>query len=704
MIHGSYDLSLVALSLLVAMLASYTALDLADHIRLLRAAGLKRFCWLMGSAAAMGIGIWSMHFVGMLAFRMPMELGYDLRITINSLLIAVLVSGFALEVTAGEVLTRVRLGFGGVLMGLGVAAMHYTGMAAMRMRPGIQYRPGLVLASIGIAIVASWVALWIAFTLRGSERHILWQRCGAGLAMGLAIAGMHYTGMSAAVFRSGSVCGAHDQVSTGWLAFAVTCSTLCVLGLTLIFSMLDTRFYVQAYSMNAELEALNQRLLLLATEDSLTGLPNRSSLLERIERAMARAPEGAPGFTLMFMDLDGFKSINDSLGHSAGDRLLQAFSLQLRRAVRAQDTVARLSGDEFVVLLEDLGGAEKVTPIAEDVVQRMQQEFVIDETPLRVTVSIGIAIYPQDGASVEALLKNADAAMYDAKQSGRNTYRYFDVAMSKAADRTFLIHHGLTAALEKGQLSLHFQPKFGGPEQGMVGAEALIRWQHPELGAISPMDFIPAAERTGQIVPMGNWVIAEVCRHIRHWQHAQLPPVKIAINLSLEQLRQLDYVNKVRAITDAAGVAPESILFEITETAAMRDAELTAEVIRQFQLAGFEMAIDDFGTGYSSLAYLQRFRVNQLKIDRFFINGLDGPGGEGDAIVAAIIEMAHSLKMVVVAEGVETGDQLAQLKRLECDELQGFLLARPLSSGDFQDFLRGRMGPESFLEPVQDHR
>jgi diguanylate cyclase (GGDEF)-like protein len=700
--HGSYNIYLVGVSLLVVMFASYTALDLAGRIRLIRGTEKKRFLWLLGGAVAMGTGIWSMHFIGMLAFRMPIELGYDLQITGCSLLIAILISGFALDVVTRDELRRTRLGVGGVLMGLGVAAMHYTGMAALRMQPAISYNLGLFLTSIGIAIAASWAALWIAFTLRDSnQRYVFVKRCAAGFVMGLAIAGMHYVGMSAAIFRSESICGVTKGVSTTWLAFTVTGATLFVLTMTLLYSMLDAHYDLQAFRLKASLEKdrlnasladANERLLAMATEDALTGLPNRSSLIERIEVAIHAAQRSGNSFTLMFMDLDGFKTVNDSLGHTAGDKLLKAFSRQLVKGVRHEDTVARLSGDEFVVLLERIGRQQEVAPIAMGVLERMQQELVIDGTPLRLTVSIGIATYPQDGESVEELLKNADTAMYDAKQNGRNTYRFFNVGMSEAAARTLLIHSGLTEALEKRHLSLHFQPKFCGLKEEMVGAEALIRWEHPQLGDIPPLDFIPVAERTGQIVPIGNWVIGEACRYIKRWKQERLPAVKIAINLSREQLRQPDYVESVLAMVEAAGVEPAQIMFEITETVAMGDAALTADVICRFQRAGFDIAIDDFGTGYSSLAYLQQFRVKQLKIDRFFTDGLDRHGEEGYAMVSAIIALAHALEMVVVAEGVETGSQLSKLKELHCDEIQGFLLARPLSAGDFEGFMRSHPG------------
>jgi diguanylate cyclase (GGDEF)-like protein len=463
--------------------------------------------------------------------------------------------------------------------------------------------------------------------------------------------------------------------------------------MTLIYSMLDARYDLQEYrlkasqekaELNAVLADTNAKLLTMATEDALTGLPNRMSLIERVEDKIREAHCRNDSFAIMFMDLDGFKTINDSLGHTAGDSLLKAFSRQLLMAVRHGDTVARLSGDEFVVLLEHLNKHQEVSSFAEAILHRLQKEFLIDRTPLRVTASIGIAIYPYDGNSVEELLKNGDIAMYESKRRGRNTYRFFHPGMGEAAARTLVIHRTLAEALDNNNLSLQFQPKFRGSNREIAGAEALLRWEHPELGVILPTEFIPIAERTGLIIAVGNWVIRQVCRQIKRWKEGMVPIVKIAINLSQEQLLNVEYVDHVLEITAAEGVEPELILFEITESVAMRNPELAINMIDQFQGAGFDMAVDDFGTGYSSLAYLQQFRVKQLKIDRFFIEGLDKHGEEGFAIVSAIIALAHALNMVVVAEGIETPTQLAKLKRLHCDELQGFLLAPPLSPEDLE--------------------
>jgi diguanylate cyclase len=687
---STYNLFLVALSLLVAMLASYTTLDLAARIRVLETTGVRRFFWLLGGAAAMGTGVWSMHFIGMLALRMPMEMGYDIRITALSLVIAILSSGLALHIVTSSELSRRRLIVGGVMMGLGIAAMHYTGMAAMRMPLTVTYTPWLFVTSIGIAISASWAALWITFTLRDStQHHVLIKRFGAGLVMGVAIAGMHYTGMSAAIFRACAGCRNTNSVNANWLAFVVTATTVFILAVTLIVSVLDTRFDERTSQMNDSLEKANKQLLSLATEDTLTGIPNRNAFMEHAESAIARCRMSKRPFTIMFMDMDGFKTINDSLGHLSGDKLLQAFSRHLIRSVRRDDVVARLGGDEFVMLLDGMGERDAIERVARGVLGRMQDDFCIDGVPLRVTASIGIASYPKDGETVEALLRGADLAMYEAKHKGRNTYRFFETTMSEAAARILQIYRDLGVALERDEISLVFQPKFGMGRE-LVGAEALIRWRHPEMGDIPPLEFIAVAEQTGQIMRISDWTIREVCRQVKQWDAAGLAPVKIAINLSPEQLRQPDFVEHVQAILTDWAVRPERIMFEITETMAMQDAEIVAVVIHRFQDAGFDIAIDDFGTGYSSMAYLQQFRVKQLKIDRFFTSGLDDEGVEGETIVSKIIELAHSLGMVVVAEGVETSSQFNKLKELDCDEIQGYLMARPLRPRDFEEFVRGQ--------------
>ncbi|GAB2902375.1 EAL domain-containing protein [Paraburkholderia jirisanensis] len=684
---SSYNPALVALSIAVATLASYTALDLAGRISLL-AAARQRHRWLAGGAAAMGVGIWSMHFIGMLAFSLPIPLGYDLPITGASLGIAIVVSYFALAVVTQRALTPRRLVGGGILMGFGIAGMHYCGMAAMRMTPALHYHPGLFAASLAIAIGASLAALWIAHTLRdSSQRRILAKRIGAAAVMGAAIAGMHYTAMGAADFPPGAICGAltgadpsvASSANTQWLATTVILFTFGILVVTLVLSRLDVRATFLAGSVTT----LNNQIVRLATFDTLTGLLNRASLTERIERAIHVSRARNTLFAILFMDLDGFKTINDSLGHAFGDEVLKAFAQHLQQCVQASDTVARLGGDEFVILAEDLATPQDATQLAETILTRMRHGIVADGQPLQVMPSIGVALFPQDGETVDTLLRHADAAMYEAKRDGRSTYRFFEARMNEAALRTLKIQRALHEGIGKGYFSLHFQPKFRSENGAVAGAEALIRLDHPEIGQLAPMDFIPIAERSGQIVQIGYWVVRETCRQIRRWRAAGLPPLKVAVNLSPRQMQQQDLVDALLEIVRSENVPSEQLMFEITESVAMQDAPKTIAMIREFQKNGFEISIDDFGTGYSSLAYLQRFRVKQLKIDRFFTNGLDDNGHEGRAIVSAIIALAHSLEMDVVAEGVETESQLDTLRGMQCDEMQGFLLGRPLTADAF---------------------
>ncbi|MGB6984651.1 MAG: EAL domain-containing protein [Candidatus Aquilonibacter sp.] len=680
-----YNGWLVALSIGVAILASYTALDLAGRIAI--AVPRRRVIWLAGGALTMGVGIWSMHFIGMLAFALPIPLGYDVSITALSLVIAIAVSFFALSVATQPTLGWKRLVVGGVLMGAGIAGMHYTGMAAMRMTPSIDYQPSLFALSIVIAMVASIAALWIAYSLRDeASRHIFIKRGAAATVMGLAITGMHYTGMVAAQFRPGSICLAASGVDAPWLATAITIFTLAILCLALVLSRFDAAKNILLGSV----ARLDGQLLRLAALDPLTDLPNRKSLSEFIERAIESAKRTGNAFALLFMDIDDFKRVNDSLGHSVGDTVLKAFARRLQECVRNSDRVSRLGGDEFVILVENfvsVGGAEEV---ALKILDRMQEPLVAGELRMQVTPSVGIALYPSDGTSAETLLRNADTAMYSAKHAGRNTFRFFEQRMNEEATRALTIQRALHDALTEGHFFLAFQPKFYGAGGGLAGAEALIRLEHPELGTLGPLDFIPVAERSGQIVQIGYWVVQEACRQMRGWLAAGLPPVAIAVNLSPRQLFEAELADKILDIVVAANIPPQYLMFEITETAAMADAEKTAQTIANFHAHGFEIAIDDFGTGYSSLAYLQQFRVKQLKIDRFFVNGLDENGAEGLAIVSAIIALAQSLKMHVVAEGVETQTQLDALRSLMCDQLQGFLLGVPLRSQEFARLLGER--------------
>ena len=682
--HGTYNFWLVGLSLIVATLASYTAHDLSRRIPQIGNPAARQL-WLLGGALAFGVGIWSMHFIGVLAFSLPIPLGYDFGITSASLLAAILVSYLALAVTARGALGLGRLLISGCFMGAGIVAMHYLGDAAMRMEPPIQYDRELVALSVAIAVAASIAALCIARWLAaGAQTQLLARRLAAACVMGLAITGMHYTGNAAANFVPGAICGAANGIDMPWLATTVTLLTLAILAAALMLS----RFEARTAYLTGSVTELSGQVLRLATSDVLTGLANRRALAERLEAVIAKARKRKTGFALLFMDLDGFKTINDSLGHTAGDEVLRAFGRRLLECVPKGDMVARLGGDEFVVLAEHASSPDAARALAQAILSVMREPLAVEAHVLQIMPSIGIALFPPDGDSFDTLLKHADAAMYEAKRGGRGRFRFFEASMNEAAMRTFLIQHALQESLSAGYFSLHFQPKFASMDGALTGAEALLRLEHPKLGRLTPAEFIPIAERSGQIVQIGYWVVREACRQIVRWREQGLPRTKIAINLSPKQLAQDDLVTTILDIVRSQNVLNEDLMFEITETVAMHDARRTVEMVHAFQENGFEIAIDDFGTGYSSLAYLQRFRVRQLKIDRFFVDGLDLHGPEGSAIVSAIIALAHSLDMRVVAEGVETASQRDQLQALGCDQMQGFLLGKPEPADRFAALLR----------------
>jgi diguanylate cyclase (GGDEF)-like protein len=680
MLIGNYSPALVLISLCVAILASYTALDMAGRIATTK--GRAAHLWTVGGALAMGVGVWSMHFIGMLAFSLPIDLGYDFGITALSLLIAILSSGFALWLVSQPQLPAWQLGFGALVMGAGISAMHYTGMAAMRMTPGIDYDPSLFGASLLIAVGASAAALWIAFRLRQNTPYVRFARGGAAVVMGLAIVGMHYTGMAAARFADGSFCGAAiDGLSGKGLDNLVLVTTLAVLSIALLTSILDARLEARTAELANSLTLANRELTQLALHDTLTGLPNRVLLADRIDQAMLMVQEQSGCFALMFIDLDGFKPVNDAFGHHMGDQLLREVSVRLREDLRSQDTLARIGGDEFVLLVQ-LHEPDDALRLAARQVGLISRVFRVGEHDLQISASIGIAVYPGNGHTAQELLMNADAAMYHAKGAGKNGYRFFDVSMNNDARRQLQLLQDLRNAVEQDQFRLHYQPKFDASNGQPVGAEALLRWEHPTQGMLLPDKFIELAEKTGLIIPIGDWVLNEACRQMRLWHLQGYTHWRIAVNLSALQFCHTELVHSVAKALATHGLPANSLTLEITETTAMSDADASMTVLKQLSEMGVDLSIDDFGTGYSSLMYLKRLPANELKIDRGFVRDLERDSDDA-AIVSAIVALGQALGLRIVAEGVETDMQQDFLTQLGCDSLQGYLLGHPLPAERF---------------------
>jgi diguanylate cyclase (GGDEF)-like protein len=678
---GTYSLELVGLSFVVAVAASYVAFALAAHIASTK--GWSAAYWLAGGAIAMGTGIWSMHFVGMLAFKLPIAMSYDLQTTVASLIIAIVVSGFALYIVSERVLGAWTLGIGAIAMGLGIALMHYTGMAAMDIAPPLTYDTLLVAASIAISVAASGLALALAFMLRSEVMaHGMWKRLLGALAMGTGICAMHYVGMQAANFAPGTVCTAPGtQVDQQWLAVAVAACTFLFLAATMLILTIDVRLAHQ-------LDAANARIAALAREDPLTGLANRRTFLDHLDAALRTRNRDHSELAVLFLDLDGFKDINDTLGHAAGDALLIEVADRLRGAVRQNDFVARFGGDEFAVLQTHIASPADAGTLAEKIGRVVAAPYAIGHDDVAVTASIGIAQTTASTNTPTDIMVQADLALYRAKDDGRNRYRFHDSDLDRQVHTRVLLARELHLAMARGELELMYQPQVEIATGRIVSLEAKVRWNHPSRGIVAPSVFIPIAERAGIILAVGEWGLDEVCRQLRVWQDHGLEAPFVAIDVSGAQLKAAaDIVGSFKTCLGKYGIEPRQIELEFSEPVLMHAAQRHATTLDTFRDLGFRMAIDDFGDGYSCLRYLSHAPVQRLKLPRSLVVGALSCEASARAVRASV-QVGRELGADVIADGVETRAQATFLFAAGCEQAQGPFFAPVLSAAEATMLLR----------------
>lgn len=686
-LSSSHDPWIVLASVLIATLASYVALDLSRRVRT-PAGKLSRRWWAAGSVV-MGTGIWSMHFVGMLAFSLPIRLGFTGPLTLLSWVAAVGASAIALWTASRADYSLKPVLLASVMMGAGICGMHYIGMAALDLAPGIVWDWPTVALSALIAVGASAAALMIfQFLIKMRETGPASQLLAA-CVMAAAICGMHYTGMAAANFPEGTVCLSADELGGSGLTAIVAGATFMLLFGTLFTSIMEHRLQAIARQLasslqdsNAQLKAANAELQQRAFMDALTGLPNRLLLEDRLTRALRRIGRAnrqgvQERVAVLFVDLDGFKPINDSFGHATGDQILRSAAERLRAEVHPDDTVARVGGDEFLLLLENVSDMADCVQVANGILRAISQPFSVSGKELQIACSIGIVVHPDQGEP-DKLVANADAAMYAAKRAGGSNYAVFESHMgTKAADQLELLSD-LRRAIDLHQFELYYQPKIDAASNQISGAEALVRWNHPTLGIVGPSEFIGLAERFGLIGRLGDWILEEACRQMAAWQREGLT-MRVAINLSVLQLRESGLADRVEQALRRHGIPASQLLCEITESVAMEDIKATQRTFEGLARIGVYLSIDDFGTGYSSLSHLRQLPARQLKIDRSFVQELEAEG-DARAVVEAVVQLAHALGLTVVAEGVETTYQRDILMDIGCDELQGFFFAQPMQA------------------------
>jgi len=796
----NYDLRLVVISLVIAVIGSYTALDLAGQVSV--ASGRARHLWLTGGAIAFGITIWAMHFIAMLAYQLPIPITYVFSTVLISMAVATVGAGIGLFVVTRRALGWLLLLSGGVFVGMGIVCMHFTAMTAMLLQAVPSYNLKLVLLSDLCAIALSLSTLWLAF--HSSAKTIFSdssRKVGSAILAGTAIDGMHYISMAAVSFQPAFKSIPSSGIDNYVIALAIGGATLIIMLLALLASFFGQRLsaemarievlrlseeqYQKLYDLapdanfliaaDGTIKSVNQfgadylgyrkeelignsafatvyeadrelaqqqiarifsqepaasemelrkvrkdglilwvrernkllfdkngipielqitcrditerkqaeeQLLQNAFHDALTGLPNRALFMDRLGQAAEHAKRHENYlFAVLFLDLERFKVINDSLGHLLGDQLLIGIASRLKSCLRATDTVARLGGDEFTILLEDVEDVSDAILATKRVQEELTSPFTLDGQEVFTSASIGIALSTTGYDQPEDMLRDADIAMYRAKRQGSAGYEIFNPDMHTQAVATLQLETDLRLAIERQEFRLQYQPIVSLETGKLIGFEALVRWQHPQRGLILPTEFIPMAEETGLITRICQWVLRVACNQLHTWQ-LQLPvtpPLLISVNLSGKQFTQPDLITQIHHILQETNLDASSLRLEITEVGIMDGAESADGTLLQLRNLGVQLCIDDFGTGYSSLGRLHQFPINGLKIDRSFVSQIGLEKGNSE-IVETIVTLAHKLGVDVTAEGVETTEQLAQLRELRCEYGQGYFFSEPLDT------------------------
>ncbi|HLR63934.1 MAG TPA: EAL domain-containing protein [Pseudogracilibacillus sp.] len=662
-LQGEYNSWLVVLSIVISIVTSFASLNIAtrlSHVVLRK----KRVFWLIAGAIVMGNGIWAFHFIGMLAYHIPIQIEYNPVLTIASMLFSISASFIAYYLTMMSGRKHFRILLGGLFLGSGIILMHYVGMAAMTSHAILSYDPLYVILSIVIALIASYIALYL-FIRYNKEKITFLNKLLFASIMGIAISGMHYTGMYAARFHIEEDFMVEEPAIHLGLLIGVTGT------LTLILFISWAAMYFD-----------RSMLSKMAFEDPLTQLNNRHALNDALE-AMNKTDRKA----VLFIDLNNFKLINDSQGHHIGDKVIIEVSQRLRKFVNQKQSLYRLGGDEFVFILDETD-KEKVTILIKRILTEMKRPIRMPNLQLLVTCSLGIAIDYVEEDEPYTLVRKANEAMYIAKAEGKGTYFFYNRLMEMDAKRETRLLSDMEAGLEQGQFYIVYQPKIYIKDEALYSVEALLRWKHPQFGHVKPSEFIPLAEKTGFIVPLTLWLIEAVCKQGQYWQSTK-QDIPISINVTAHLFETESFFKWFEDILNRTGFSSNLLAFEITEKVIFSDLDEIAMQLYRLRNRGVKVIMDDFGVGFSSINILDRIPLDGLKLDRLFAQHIEE--GSKRSIVQAVVGLTKSLNIDIIIEGVETEKQLKRFKQLGCEIAQGYYYCEPLSPQKLEGWIQREM-------------
>ena len=645
--------------------------------------------WVLGGALVVGTGIWAASFLGLVAMQLPIKVGYVRDIVLASWLPAIVIAAAAIWMqTHAGLRTRTRL-IGALLVAVGVQMLVFVNASSILIQPAMSWDPGISGAAFLLVLMGCALGALLMQAELGKAHH---QARHLGIAV--LVGSIIWAGLALQVSAVGvplaAVCLSEGQLSGDSLEFVLTATVLILLIMAHMGTLQDARNVERNQALSDSLKAAQAALEEASLRDSATGLPNRTGFEQQVRQLIDETSDQALHLSVLRLNIDGYHAFTGTYGHSVGDGLIQTLSLRLQGLIREGDVLARSDTDEFLLACRGLSDEHVTAVLAQRLQDAVHEPCLVQDQEITVSCSIGVARYP-DSATPDQLMSHSNDAMLTARRAGGGVYCFFERGMDRIGAAQVEMQRDLRHAVARNELTLHFQPKLRATTGELAGVEALLRWQHPTRGMVSPAEFIPVAERFGLIGELGQWVIDEACRHLRVWHDLGLD-IPVAVNLSVHQLRQPDLEQRVREALRSHRVPARMLLMEITESVAMEDIEASLRVFDMLDQIGVRLSIDDFGTGYSSLSYLRRLPARQLKIDRSFVRDLDS-SLDAQAIVEAVVRLAHALGLKVVAEGVETQDQADILAQLHCDELQGFLFARPMSEPTLMKWLGQRGAP-----------